>query len=97
MTLTLTTPIIYLARHATPDWSRTDLPYHLLPGPPLVPQGEAEAAELGRFLREAGVSRLYTSPLERARRTAENSNSGDRFNSRHRQAIRKQRNIIPFG
>ncbi|MBP7691598.1 MAG: histidine phosphatase family protein [Anaerolineales bacterium] len=71
MTLTLTTPIIYLARHATPDWSRTDLPYHLLPGPPLVPQGEAEAAELGRFLREAGVSRLYTSPLERARRTAE--------------------------
>lgn len=71
MELTLTTPTLYLARHATPDWSRTDLPYHLPPGPPLVPQGEDEAAELGRFLRAAGVTRLYASPLERARRTAE--------------------------
>lgn len=67
----LTTPLIYLARHATPDWSRTDLAYHIPPGPPLVPQGEAEAAELGRFLRAAGVTRLLASPLERARRTAE--------------------------
>jgi len=67
----LMTPTIFLARHATPDWSRTDLPYHLPPGPPLVPQGEAEAAQLGRFLREAGVARLFASPLERARRTAE--------------------------
>lgn len=71
MPMTVTTPTLYLARHATPDWSRTDLPYHVPPGPPLVPQGEAEAAEMGRFLREAGVVRLLASPLERARHTAE--------------------------
>jgi broad specificity phosphatase PhoE len=64
-------PVVYLVRHATPDWSRTDIPYHIPPGPPLVPQGEAEAGQAGRFLREAGVKRLYASPLERTLRTAE--------------------------
>ena len=67
----LTQPLLYLTRHATPDWSRTDIPYHLPPGPPLVPQGEDEAAQLGRFWRETGVARVFASPLERARRTAE--------------------------
>jgi probable phosphoglycerate mutase len=71
MDLVSTVPTLYLVRHATPDWSRTDLVYHLPPGPPLVAQGEAEAAELGRFMREASVVRVFASPLERARRTAE--------------------------
>jgi 2,3-bisphosphoglycerate-dependent phosphoglycerate mutase len=62
---------VYLARHATPDWSRTDLVYHLLPGPPLTVRGEAEASDLGRFLRDGGVGQIWTSPLDRARRTAE--------------------------
>ena len=62
---------VYLVRHATPDWSRTEIRYDIPPGPPLTPQGEAEAAQLGAFLRENGVQRLYSSPLERARRTAE--------------------------
>lgn len=62
---------IYLARHATPDWSRTDIRYDVPPGPPLTAQGEAEAAQLGEFLRKAGVKRIYASPLERTRRTAE--------------------------
>jgi len=62
---------IYLARHATPDWNRRDIRYDVAPGPDLVPQGEAEAAQLGEFLREAGVTRLYASPLVRTRRTAE--------------------------
>ncbi|MEZ4732280.1 MAG: histidine phosphatase family protein [Caldilineaceae bacterium] len=62
---------IYLVRHATPDWSRTDIRYDVPPGPPLTAQGEAEAAKLGAFLRRAGVKRIYTSPLERTRRTAE--------------------------
>lgn len=62
---------IYLARHATPDWSRTDIRYDIPPGPPLTAQGEAEAAQLGEFLRKAGVKRMYASPLERTRRTAE--------------------------
>lgn len=65
------TPIIYLARHATPDWHRTDIRYDVAPGPGLVPQGEAEAAQLGEFLRSVGVKRIVASPLVRTRRTAE--------------------------
>lgn len=65
------TSTVYLVRHATPDWSRTDLRYDIAPGPPLTAQGEEEAGRLGAFLREAGVQRIYASPLERARRTAE--------------------------
>ncbi len=63
--------MIFLVRHATPDWSRTDLSYHLPPGPPLTPQGEREAADLGEYLRGAGVRQLYTSPLERCLHTAQ--------------------------
>jgi len=62
---------LYLIRHATPDWSRTDISYTLPPGPPLTPQGEQEAAGLGEFLREAGVGQVLHSPMERCRRTAE--------------------------
>jgi broad specificity phosphatase PhoE len=64
-------PLIYLIRHATPDWSRTDIPYFTPPGPPLTAQGEAEAAQLGVFLREAGVKHILASPLERCQRTAQ--------------------------
>jgi broad specificity phosphatase PhoE len=63
-------PSLYLVRHATPDWSRTDIPYHLPPGPPLTPQGEREAVQLGEFLRDMGVHRFLHSPLERCVRTA---------------------------
>jgi broad specificity phosphatase PhoE len=63
-------PTIYLIRHATPDWSRTDLDYHRPPGPPLTAQGEAEAARLGDFLRDMHLSHLFTSPLERCLKTA---------------------------
>ena len=63
-------PTLYLVRHATPDWSRTDIPYHLPPGPPLTPQGEREAAQLGEFLRDMGARTLWHSPLERCARTA---------------------------
>jgi broad specificity phosphatase PhoE len=62
---------IYLIRHATPDWSRTDIPYFIPPGPPLTAQGEAEAAQLSAFLRDAGVRQILTSPLERCQRTAQ--------------------------
>ena len=41
---------IYLIRHATPDWTRKDIPYHLPPGPPLIEQGLAEAQALAAFL-----------------------------------------------
>lgn len=62
---------IYLTRHAQPDWSRKDIPYHLPPGPPLTAQGHAEARALAAFLKGAGVCQVYTSPLERALHTAQ--------------------------
>jgi broad specificity phosphatase PhoE len=63
--------VIYLVRHATPDWSRVDIRYDIPPGPPLTAQGEREAAQLGLFLGEAKVQKIYASPLERAWRTAQ--------------------------
>ena len=45
-------PTVYLVRHATPDWSLKDIPYHLPPGPPLTSVGDKEAAEFWqRFYR----------------------------------------------
>lgn len=64
------TTTVYLARHATPDWTRTDLVYHLPPGPPLTQKGTAEAGMLGQYFQKAGISRVYTSPLERCLSTA---------------------------
>jgi broad specificity phosphatase PhoE len=61
---------LYLARHATPDWSRTDIRYDIPPGPPLTPAGEKEAVLLGHFLRSLQVAGIYSSPLERTQRTA---------------------------
>jgi broad specificity phosphatase PhoE len=60
----------FIIRHATPDWSRSDLPYHKVPGPPLTEHGQAEAEALGTYLSEAGVHYLYSSPLERCEHTA---------------------------
>lgn len=65
------TPTLYLIRHASPDWSRTDIPYDVPPGPDLTPKGREEAQALGVFLRVAGVKKLYYSPLERSARTAQ--------------------------
>ncbi|MEZ4617285.1 MAG: histidine phosphatase family protein [Caldilineaceae bacterium] len=62
---------ILLARHATPDWSRTEIRYDIPPGPPLTEQGEAEAEKLGEFLRAQGAKKIYASPLERTHRTAQ--------------------------
>lgn len=67
----LTTPVIYLARHATPDWNRKDIRYDVAPGPDLVPQGEEEAIKLGEFLHAVGVTQIVASPLVRTQRTAE--------------------------
>jgi len=64
-------PSLYLVRHASPDWNRKDIPYHLPPGPPLTEQGLVEAHALGQFLRLADLQQLWTSPLERCQHTAE--------------------------
>ena len=61
---------IYLARHATPDPSREDLKYDVMPGPPLTEQGEAEALLMGEFLRAERIKRIYTSPFKRTQQTA---------------------------
>lgn len=63
--------VVFLARHGTPDWNRRDMRYDVPPGPPLVPQGEAEAIQLGEFLAARGVAKIYASPLVRTQRTAE--------------------------
>jgi probable phosphoglycerate mutase len=62
---------IFLIRHATPDWSRTELAYDVPPGPPLIPQGEAEARHLGEFLAALNIRKVLVSPLERTLKTAE--------------------------
>ena len=62
---------IYLIRHATPDWSRTDIPYELPPGPPLTDLGQAEARALGYFLAQHRPGPWFSSPLERCLHTAE--------------------------
>ena len=68
---------LYLVRHGETEWSRvrrhtgrTDLP--------LSPVGEAEARALGQHLRGLEVDRVLSSPLTRARATAELAGFGDR-------------------
>lgn len=63
-------PIVYLVRHGGSAWSvtgqhtgRTDIP--------LTPAGEMEAEQLRPRLASLDFSRVYTSPLQRARRTCE--------------------------
>jgi broad specificity phosphatase PhoE len=62
---------IYLVRHASPDWSITDIPYDIHPGPPLSPKGEREAQVLAEFLKAQGIVKLYYSPFARSARTAQ--------------------------
>jgi probable phosphoglycerate mutase len=61
---------LYLARHGETEWSKT----HRHTGRtdiPLLPEGEARARRLGERLRGLDLTAVYTSPLQRARRTAE--------------------------
>ena len=67
---THTPPTIYLARHGETAWSksgqhtgRTDIP--------LTPKGEADAARIGARLAGISFAHVFSSPLQRARRTAE--------------------------
>jgi probable phosphoglycerate mutase len=69
--------VIYLARHGETAWSlsgqhtgRTDLP--------LTERGEWNARRLGERLKELEVARVFTSPLQRAKRTCELAGFGSR-------------------
>ncbi len=60
----------YLARHcdvANPD----GVLYGHLPNFPLSAKGRQQAAVMGRYLAEAGIRAIYTSPLQRAQETAD--------------------------
>lgn len=62
--------VVFLARHATPNLNRKDIPYHLVPGPELTELGLQQAGELGAFLASQKVKHFLASPLERTWRTA---------------------------
>lgn len=63
-------PKVFLVRHGETEWSksgqhtgRTDIP--------LTANGEALAGPLGKRLAKVAFDRVFSSPLQRARRTAE--------------------------
>src|SRR5262245_26644528 len=97
-------PAIYLARHGETAWSvsgqhtgLTDLP--------LTARGERNARRLGERLRGMTFSQVFTSPLQRARRTCELAGFGNQaetergllewnygdYEGRRTQDIRKER------
>jgi broad specificity phosphatase PhoE len=61
---------IYLIRHGQPLLD-TRLNYKVVPGPGLAQVGREQAHETGMFLAESGIELLFSSPLERARQTAQ--------------------------
>ena len=63
-------PIIYLARHGETPWSLTGQ-HTGLTDLPLTEGGEENARRLGERLRGITFARVWTSPLQRARRTCE--------------------------
>jgi probable phosphoglycerate mutase len=63
-------PVIYLARHGETAWSLSGQ-HTGLTDIPLTPRGEENARRLGQRLQGRTFSRIFTSPLQRARRTCE--------------------------
>ncbi|MDQ3587209.1 MAG: histidine phosphatase family protein [Actinomycetota bacterium] len=60
----------YVVRHGRTEYSAGKV-YSGRSEVPLTEQGHEQAAHAGQTLRDAGVDAVYTSPLERARVTAE--------------------------
>jgi broad specificity phosphatase PhoE len=63
-------PIVYLARHGETAWSLTGQ-HTGLTDLPLTAHGVGTARRLGERLKGLTVAKVYTSPLQRARRTCE--------------------------
>ena len=63
-------PVIYIARHGETAWTITGQ-HTGLTDLPLTPQGERNAAGLADRLAGLNFARVFTSPLQRARRTCE--------------------------
>ena len=70
MYLSLTMSRFYLIRHGTVD-GINDRIYGRAAGIHLTAKGRAQAEAVGRQLGEADLEAIYSSPLERARETAE--------------------------
>jgi probable phosphoglycerate mutase len=63
-------PVVYLARHGETAWSLSGQ-HTGLTDLPLTERGERTARRLGERLNELAPARVFTSPLQRARRTCE--------------------------
>lgn len=63
-------PVIYLARHGETAWSLSGQ-HTGLTDLPLTERGEQNARRLGRRLAGLNFSKVFVSPLQRARRTCE--------------------------
>jgi broad specificity phosphatase PhoE len=63
-------PIIYIARHGETAWTITGQ-HTGLTDLPLTPQGERNARALAERLDGVTFTKVFTSPLQRARRTCE--------------------------
>ncbi len=69
-------PVVYLARHGETAWSLSGQ-HTGLTDLPLTERGERTASHLGGRLRELTFSKVFTSPLQRARRTCALAGYGD--------------------
>lgn len=63
-------PVVYLARHGETAWSLSGQ-HTGLTDLPLTERGERNARQLGERLKGLTFARVFTSPLQRARRTCE--------------------------
>jgi probable phosphoglycerate mutase len=63
-------PILFVARHGETEWSRAGR-HTGVSDPPLTGEGERDARRLGERLRGRRFTRVFASPLLRARRTCD--------------------------
>jgi broad specificity phosphatase PhoE len=70
-------PVVYLARHGETAWSLSGQ-HTGLTDLPLTDRGESNARRLSQRLKGLSFARVFTSPLQRARRTCELAGFGDR-------------------
>jgi len=70
-------PLVYLARHGETAWTVSGQ-HTGLTDIPLTERGERNARRLGERLRGLTFARVFTSPLQRARKTCELAGFGDR-------------------
>ena len=72
-----TLPVVYLARHGETAWSLSGQ-HTGLTDLPLTERGERNARSLGDRLRGLSFAKVFTSPLQRARKTCELSGFGSK-------------------